>query len=136
MAPTVIIVGFISFPVAAWVIIRCAALFPDIVSGCIAIIKSSQQSTVRRGGAKSARPLNSQQSTVNSQQSPDSATEIDMTSAIASYFDVGSIFFVSILGETDNVIIAEVLAILDFNHHQRNHAGVFHAVSSIHGNVG
>ncbi len=125
MAPTVIVVGFISFPVAARVIVRCAALFPDIVSGCIGIIKSSQQSTV-----------NSQQSTVNSQQSPDSATEIDMISAIASYFDVGSIFFVSILGETDNVIIAEVLAILDFNHHQRNHAGVFHAVSSIHGNVG
>ncbi|MEG5001057.1 hypothetical protein QUB13_25690 [Microcoleus sp. B4-D4] len=65
MAPTVIIVGFISFPVAAWVIVRCAALFPDIVSGCIGIIKSSQQSTVN----SQQSTVNSQQSTINSQQS-------------------------------------------------------------------
>ncbi|MEG3975401.1 hypothetical protein QT970_12355 [Microcoleus sp. herbarium8] len=39
-----------------------------IVSGCIGIIKSSQQSTA-----------NSQQSTANSQQSPDGATGINIT---------------------------------------------------------
>ncbi|MEP6488921.1 hypothetical protein NDI43_09880 [Microcoleus vaginatus GB2-A3] len=37
----------------------------DIVSGCITIIKSSQQSTVN----SQHPPVNSQQSTVNSQQS-------------------------------------------------------------------
>ena len=51
-------------------------------------------------------------------------------------YDVASIFLVSILRETDNIILAEVFAILDFNHHQGNNAWVFHAVRSIHGNVG
>ena len=52
-------------------------LVHHIVSGCIGIIKSSQQLTLNHSVF---RPVNSQQSTVNSQQFRRSATGIDIIS--------------------------------------------------------
>ena len=48
----------------------------DIKSGSIGIVKPSQQSTVNY---PVSFLIESQQSTVNSQQSPDGATKIDLT---------------------------------------------------------